>query len=597
MTRFRAGRRMLTVVAALSASLIATTVAPRPASALPATLTAPAPALEGAAGTPHTVAFTIRLPQPAVGTEKVTVATVAGTASHGDVDYTIVKPRVIAFTAGQRTRTISVQVNGDDKPEADETFSLRFSSPVNIELPAVTTVTTTILDDDSRLNIADAQVTESTGGPVTINFPVTTALQFRSSCSYSATLSHGSTLPADFVSTSTVIVTHPVSGSSTVTFEVSGDTLFEGPESFTVTIAGVGAAPCAIGQAVATGTIADDDAPPPPISVADVAQLERNNGSFQMLFQVSGFTVSCGYRVAVDFGTTDAADFQVDTFPAPNVTQTLSGTFVRVFVLGDIDVESDEVFTMTFTGMANGTAPACVFADGTSQGTILDDDGPVLIFVDDLTVAEGAQALVPVRIEHAAGRFCKATFSTVPGTAAADVDYRTRVAAATFSPPGGTFLVLGLQDLLVEGPETYTLTAEIAPGEPAFCQIGDGSGTVTITDDEAATVSIADKAKLEGTGIDANIPFVVSTTGVLAAPCTYTATLTHGTTDAGDFTTVAAVTRTQPISGATTTVPFKMVGDAVVEPDEAFTVTIAGSGANPCQIADGTATGTIRNDD
>lgn len=597
MFRSHALRRTLTVAVVLAASVAGTVAAAPPASAAPVVLAGPRPVPEGAAGTGRNVQFTITLPADAVGNEKVTVQTIAGSASHGDLDYRIVKPTVVSFVAGERSRTIAVRINGDDKPEITEFFKLRFSSPVNLELPAVAEVSATITDDDWRINIDDATVTEQTGSTTTIGFVVGTELEQAAPCTYTATLTHITTAPGDFSGPSTVTVTQPVNGFSMATFTVVGDAVFEGTETFSVTIAGSGAKPCRLGRTVAAGAINDDDPPQPPLTIADAGRTEQDGGGgFVLHFPITGFTAPCGYRAAIDFGTTDLNDFTGS--PAVVNTRLLTAPEFAAIIKGDSDIEPDETFTMTLTGAASGANPACNFADGVAVGTILDDDAPVQIFLDDLTVAEGQIAAVPVRFEQLRGRFCRATYTTVSDTATANVDFQGMSITQGFFDSPGLVKVAGINDTDVEGAESYFVDAVLDGGQPK-CELVDSRAVVTITDDDvaSATISIADRSKIEGTGVDANHPFAVSTTGVLTAPCTYTATLTHGTTDAGDFTAIAAVTRTQPISGAVTNVPFKVVGDAVAEPDETFTVTIVGSGANPCPIADGTALGTIRNDD
>ena len=77
--------------------------------------------------------------------------------------------------------------------------------------------------------------------------------------------------------------------------------------------------------------------------------------------------------------------------------------------------------------------------------------------------------------------------------------------------------------------------------------------------------------------------------------CGLTAKLTHGTTSDADFLSTAPVTTV--FSGTTASITFTVVGDAAIEPDEIFTIAIAGSGATPCVIASCLLVGYIANDD
>ncbi|MEA2115714.1 MAG: DUF1566 domain-containing protein, partial [Thermodesulfobacteriota bacterium] len=72
-----------------------------------------------------------------------------GTATGGD-DYETDSGKV-TFSTGSLSVNVPITINGDFDPEANETFSLILSNPVNLKL-SVTNVTGTILDDDGSLN-------------------------------------------------------------------------------------------------------------------------------------------------------------------------------------------------------------------------------------------------------------------------------------------------------------------------------------------------------------------------------------------------------------------------------------------------------------
>ena len=87
----------------------------------------PAPIPEGNAGiTP--VTFTVTLSAPTTSTVSVHYATQNGTATAGE-DYTAVDGTLV-FAPGETSKTVTVNVLGDRKAEADETFTLVLSSPV-----------------------------------------------------------------------------------------------------------------------------------------------------------------------------------------------------------------------------------------------------------------------------------------------------------------------------------------------------------------------------------------------------------------------------------------------------------------------------------
>ena len=100
---------------------------------------------EGDTGTVDAV-FTVTLSEPSVDTVTVEFATADDTATAGS-DY-VTASGTLEFSAGAVTRTITVQVNGDLDPEADETFFVNLTNAVGA------TITDgqgegTILDNDA----------------------------------------------------------------------------------------------------------------------------------------------------------------------------------------------------------------------------------------------------------------------------------------------------------------------------------------------------------------------------------------------------------------------------------------------------------------
>ncbi len=69
--------------------------------------------------------FTFTVTLSAAYDQPVTMSfrTVNGTATTGDSDY-VAKTGTLTFAPGETTKTITIEVKGDDKKEADETFYL-----------------------------------------------------------------------------------------------------------------------------------------------------------------------------------------------------------------------------------------------------------------------------------------------------------------------------------------------------------------------------------------------------------------------------------------------------------------------------------------
>jgi subtilisin family serine protease len=85
--------------------------------------------VEGNAG-PTTATFTVTLSPASSRTVSVSYATADGTATTADGDY-VATSGTLTFDPGVPTQPVSVTVNGDATYEADETFTVNLSSPVN----------------------------------------------------------------------------------------------------------------------------------------------------------------------------------------------------------------------------------------------------------------------------------------------------------------------------------------------------------------------------------------------------------------------------------------------------------------------------------
>ena len=170
-------------------------------------------------------------------------------------------------------RTFQIAQDAIDEP--NETFTVTITGDAGHPNPCPIgdgVATGTIIDDDlplQPLSIADASVTEGTGaGSTAINLIVSSPALQPADCGFRIVLTHGSSSAADFTVTAFFDVTAVWDTNDADiprTFQIAQDAIGELNETFTVTITGdAGSAnPCPIGDGVATGTIIDDDGPPP----------------------------------------------------------------------------------------------------------------------------------------------------------------------------------------------------------------------------------------------------------------------------------------------------------------------------------------------
>jgi hypothetical protein len=97
----------------------------------------------------QTTLFTFTVTLSAAYDQAVTMSfrTVNGTATTGDNDY-IAKTGTLTFAPGETTKTITIEVTGDSKKEADETFYLDLFGNSSNSLFIKNRGLGTILNDD-----------------------------------------------------------------------------------------------------------------------------------------------------------------------------------------------------------------------------------------------------------------------------------------------------------------------------------------------------------------------------------------------------------------------------------------------------------------
>ena len=103
---------------------------------------------EGNTGTTRFV-FTVTLSMPATSAVTVQYATANGTATKNDNDYAA-KNGKLTFSPGETSQTVTVQVKGDKKREADESFFVNLSRAVGAEIDDGRGEGRILNDDNSR---------------------------------------------------------------------------------------------------------------------------------------------------------------------------------------------------------------------------------------------------------------------------------------------------------------------------------------------------------------------------------------------------------------------------------------------------------------
>ena len=545
-----------------------------------------------------------------------------GTATSG-TDYAAVTAGTLTFAAGDTSKTVTVAVTGDTVDEPNETVVLRLSSASNASLSggaATLDGTGTITDDDAAPTAVTLAVNPDSAAESADETEITVTASLVGSQRTAATAVTVSrtggtaTSGTDYAAISNFTVTIAAgesSGTATLSFDPTEDTLDEPDE--TVVLTGAAASSLNLTAGTATLTITDnDDAPELSIGAPSVAEGDSGTADLDFVVTLTGSTSREVTVAYADRGTGTASSGEdyaavtagTLTFAAGDTSKT-----VTVAVTGDTVDEANETVVLRLSSASNASlSGGAATLDGT--GTITDDDAAptaVTLAVNPSSAAESAdETAITVTASLVGSQRTAATAVTVSrtgGTATSGTDYKaisefTVTIAAGESSGTATLSFDPTEDELDEPDETVVLTGSA----PSSLNLAAGTATLTITDnDDAPVLSIGAPSVAEGDSGTADLDFVVTLTGSTSQEVTVAyADRETGTASSGtDYAAVTAGTLTFAAGDTSKTVTVAVTGDTVDEANE--TVVLRLSSPSKATLSGGAATldgtGTITDDD
>lgn len=440
---------------------------------------------------------------------------------------------------------------------SNDSFNLIASSNAFVVgLPAVSIATTANAAEPSSNGQFTLTRSGSTAAPLTVNFAV----------------GGSATAGVDYTSLGNTIVIPAGSASATLAVNVIDDSIYEGNETVTVTLAAT--ANYAVGAAgTATVTIVDNDKPNVSIVATDAAAAEA--GPDPGIFTVTRDGVTTA-PLAVSYtvgGTaTNGIDYQTlngtVTIPAGQASAT-----IVVTPIDDSLFEGNETVVITLNSSANYV----VTASSSATVTIADNDQPVVTIVaTDANAAESG--LDPAIFTVSRDGITTAPLTvgySMTGTATNGVDYQFLSGSVTI-PAGQTtasIVVTPVDDNLYEGSETVFATLT---GSANYVLGNPNSAAATIADNDKPNVSIVatDPAAAE-TGLDPGI-FTVTRDGITTATLTVNYTVSGTATNGVDYQPLSG-SLTIPVGQATATVVVTPIDDSAPEGSETVVLTLTPS--------------------
>lgn len=342
---------------------------------------------EGNAG-PTNFVLNLTLSEAVSQTVTVTFTAADNTALAADADYVPISGTA-TFTPGTTSTTATVVVNGDLKYELDETFFVNLTNPQFATIADAQAIGT-IQNDDSLPTVSflsDVAQAEGNAGTTPFVFTVNLSNPSFQTITVNYTTNPGTaTEGVDYADSTGTLTFVPGDTSETITVLVTGETIFEPNETFTVDLSG--ATNTVIADLQGLGTIQNDDVQPTISFLSDVAQFEGNAGTTNFVFTVNLSNASSS-PITVNFTTnpgtaTEGVDYADNTGTLNFVPGDTSET-ITVAVTGDLLFEPNETFTVDLSGATNAT-----IANNQALGTIQNDEGTA-----DLSITKTGPASTP----------------------------------------------------------------------------------------------------------------------------------------------------------------------------------------------------------
>ncbi|SER06606.1 RHS repeat-associated core domain-containing protein [Nitrosomonas sp. Nm51] len=500
----------------------------------------------------HMMEFEIILSEPSSGEVSMGWQSLPGTAKINDLGIfgALGFPAgTVTFSPGQTTAFVNFVIPGDPdiEDEIDESLLLELFNPKGAEfaggvdrlLATGTILSTDNLPELRTVFINDAELVEGDSGSqnavfkVLLSRPAATDLTF----DYQ-TVDGSATAGSDYTAANGALTFAAGQTEAVVNVAVTGDTLSETTESFTLLVRPQAGSDSVLAGGLtvfsAQALIVEDDNTAttlPVLSIRDTEDTEKTSffgpGGFLkfevVLSQPATNEISLSWHALP--GTIDVSDIEPSNsseFPAGNLVIPAGNTtaFIDLRITGDFDFEPDEsvlleLYDLTGAEFAGGTDRL------TATGIILNDDGDVAqsrtVFIKNVEQIEGSNAsslTFTVKLSRPASTDLAFDYQTADGTAIAGVDY-TAVNGILTIPPGQTEAAIQVpvsDDFDLESDETFDLT--LTP------QGGGDTVTATATIISNDTESILNRELVVNGGAETGDTSGWVSTGIDAVPTT-----------------------------------------------------------------------------
>ena len=421
-----------------------------------------------------TVTINVNRSNGSNGAVSVQYATVDDTAVAGTNGDYISQSGTLTWADGDSSsRQIVLQINEDAISETNEFFKVELSSPTGAILGSTSTHFVTIEDNDTAPLVQFSSATyaaDEDSGTVTITVqidsnPGTATVDYASS-------NGSATAGEDYTAVSGTLTFPPNTGFAQFTVPITDDTVFEGNETFTITLSNPTGA--VVGTpSTAEITIGENDSAPV-VSINNISQDEGDSGTSDFIFTVTKSSSATTQSASVNFATMDSVATTADNdYVATSGTLTFlpgeTSKTISVQVNGDSRAEFNETFLVQLSGAVNAT----VAGNGQGFATII--DGDVAPFAQNANATVGENASGSIQLEALYSENNGVTFTVVTQPAHGSVGTPTVTSCSA-----GTCLatIVYTPEANYSGPDSFTYKVNDGANDS-------NTATVSITVEEA----------------------------------------------------------------------------------------------------------------
>lgn len=332
---------------------------------------AAASAIEG-----NSIVFTVTKTGTATDNITVQCTQVSGTAVAG-TDFTV-STQTLLFLPADTAKNCTVPTVQDTVFEQNQTFSAVLQNATGQAVITTAGAIGTIVDDDPAPTIAIAPSTAPEGNALVFTLTRTGSTDLQHSVNFSTSDGTATVAGADYTPTSGTKILSPATATATITVPTTSDTIFENPETITLTLSSPTNGAVLGSPASVIGTLGNDDPPPAFAINSPVAVNEGTSITFTVTRSGNPLTE---YSHAFAWTTADGtalapADYTSGsgtlTFLPADVTKTI---VVPTITDGVVDGSTNETFTVTLS--PNGGTNGGLLSAAVGTGTIVDINAPI----------------------------------------------------------------------------------------------------------------------------------------------------------------------------------------------------------------------------